>query len=152
MTFDIAVQAKEIALEDEGKVVHILDANGDPAFYGGTEVEQSDGSKVIENAQPVTWTICGINSKQWRKAEAWQRKAMRVFHGREQTDAEHQEHQAEFVARCSLGNAGFGENGQPLPFTTANATKILVTLPYIRRQLEGVMGNHAGFTKRPSAG
>ncbi len=136
MAFDIDVEAKEIAAEDEGVVVNIVDAKGEPAI-------QADGS-------PVTWTVCGLNSQQYRKAEAWQRKQFRAIRGREQTQAEYEAMQAEFIARCSLSNTGFVASGQALPFSTENATLILVRLPHVRRQIEAAIADHEGFTKRPS--
>lgn len=136
MGFDVEKEAEEIAVENEGQVIEIVAASGKVA--------------LDDNGKPVTWTVCGINSAQYRKAEAWQRKKYRTFRGRDLTDAEHIAVQAEFVARCSLGCSGFKMGGQVLPFTTENATTILVKLPHVRRQVEAAMGDHEGFTKKGS--
>lgn len=133
---DVGQEEKEVALENEGQIVPILDINDEPALQ--------------PNGSPVTWTVCGVNSDKYRDAEAWQRKAYRKLAGREMTKKEHAEHQAEFIARCSLANAGFTLNGEPLPFTTENATIVLTRLPHVRRRIEAAMGDHAGFTKRTS--
>lgn len=132
MAFDIEVQAKEATIEDEGGVVHINDVSGKPAF--------------ADDDSPVTWTVCGLNSAQYRKAESWQRKKMRALRGREMTDTEQVQHNAEFIARCSRGFAGFTQNGQSLSFSTETATMVLVKLPFIVRQLQAVMGDHDFFT------
>lgn len=151
MSFDIDEQEAGLAVEDVGAVVQILDANEDPAMYGGTSVTKDDGSTVIEGAQPVTWTVCGMNSKTYRKAEAWQRKELRMLGNRKQTADEAALMFCGFIARCSLGYTGMTSKGQPFPFSTDNATSILYRLPFIKRQVEAAMSNHAGFTKTPSA-
>lgn len=147
--FDIAAKKQELSVEDDGVTIDLLDVNDEPALYGGTEVPQEDGSVVIEGGMPVTWKVCGINSEKYAEAEAWQEKVYRSLRGREMSKKEKREHRAAFIARCSLGYSGFSQNDQPFPFTTENATTILVNLPYIRRQVEVAMGDHAGFTKKP---
>lgn len=150
MEFDIAAKAKELAVEDAGVVVHITDATGRPAYIGGTDVTNEDGTVTNVGGTPLTWTVCGMNSKQWRQAETWQRKELRKFRGRDLTTEEYTKHQAEFIARCSRGFSGFSNEGQSFPFTTENATLILTNLPYILRQLQAVMGDHESFTKPAS--
>jgi hypothetical protein len=148
--FDIATKAQELEVEDAGLTVHIRDAENELAYYGGTPVEK-DGITTMEGQKPVTWNICGINSKQFRAAEAWQRKVFRARGmNNPMTPAEEVAHQAEFIARCSRGFDGFADKGTPLTFSTPSATKILVAVPYIGRQLNGAMGDHAGFTKAHS--
>lgn len=136
MGFDIAVKEQELAAEDLGVVIKILDAAGEPALA-------DDGS-------PVTWTVCGINSKQYRKATLWQRKVFQALGGRKMTGDEALDMQSEFVARCSKSFSGFTENGAPLSFSVETATNILSRLPFIQRQVEQAMGDHAGFTKQTS--
>lgn len=139
MSFDITEKKKELAVEDDGVTFHVLGADDEPAFADE------------EGKTPVTWTVCGLNSEQYAKAEAWQTKALRAFRGRELTAQERRENYAEFLARCSKGCTGFTDKGEPLPFTTENATAAILALPYLRRQIESRMGDHAGFTKRASA-
>lgn len=136
MAFDIAVQEQALAVEDTGVTLKILDADGEPAV-------QDDGS-------PVTWTVCGINSKQYRKAGYWQRKVFQALGGRKQTAEESAAMECEFVARCSLSFAGFTNQGVKVAFSTENATDILSRLPFIMRQVQQAMGDHAGFTKPAS--
>lgn len=136
MAFDIAANEQEIAVEDTGVTINILDAAGEPAL-------QEDGS-------PVTWTVCGINSKQYRKAGHWQRKVFQALGGRKQTGEEATAMECEFVARCSLGFAGFTNKGAPVSFSTETATDILNRLPFIMRQVQQAMGDHAGFIKPAS--
>lgn len=131
--FDIAIKKQELAVEDEGVTWHVTDADNELA-YG-------------ESGNPVTWTVCGMNSQAWRRAERWQEKEMRKFAGRELTPDERAAIEAEFLARCSKGFTEFTNNGQPLPFSTANATAAILALPYLKRQIQARMGNHSGFKR-----
>lgn len=135
--FDIDVKAKALEVEDEGLVVEILDETGDPAF-------DAEGN-------PVTVKVAGEYSTKYRKAEEWQRKTLMRLRGKEQTGAESLAMQAELVARCVLGWSGFSQNGVLLPFTTANATMVFTKLPFVRKQVESAMGDHASFFKKGSA-
>lgn len=134
--FDIAIKKQELAVEDEGVTWHVTDADNELAY-------DDDG-------QPVTWTVCGVNSDAWRRAERWQEKKMREYGGRELTPGERATIEAEFLARCSKGFTGFTNNGQPLTFSTPNATAAIVALPYLKRQIQARMGNHSGFIKPAS--
>lgn len=134
--FNLSEKVKELEAEDAGATFQICDAEGEPAF-------DIDGS-------PVTWTVCGINSEAYRRAEAWQNKVFRQQRGVEETPQQERERQAEFVARCSKGFSGIRDGEGLLQFTTKNATRVLLALPYIARQVSVRMGNHAGFTKPAS--
>jgi hypothetical protein len=133
---DIVQKEQALAIEDEGLVIPILDENDEPA---------------VENGVPVTWTVCGRNSKQYRKAEAWRRKQYQMTAGRKLTGDEQLLMDSEFVARCSLGySANWTEGGKPLPFSTENATKILSRLPFVQAQVELAIGDRARFLSRTS--
>lgn len=134
--FDIAIKRQELAVEDEGVTFHVTDAD-DELAYG-------------ESGNPVTWTVCGMNSQTWRRAERWQDKKMREYGGRELTPDEKAAIEAEFLARCSKGFTELTNNGEPMKFTTANATLAILALPYLRRQISRRMGNHSGFIKPAS--
>jgi hypothetical protein len=134
--FDIAQKETALAIEDEGLTFQLLDENDEPA---------------VEDGKPVTWTVCGMNSRQYRKAEAWQRKQFQMLAGRKQTGDQQLLMQSEFVARCSLGfSDNFADNGVPLPFTTENAAKILSRLPFVQKQVEQAIGDRARFLARTS--
>jgi hypothetical protein len=134
--FDIAIKKQELAVEDEGVTFHVTDAANELAYD--------------EDNNPVTWTVCGMNSEAWRRAERWQEKKMREYGGRELTPNERAAIEAEFLARCSKGMTGFTSNGQALPFSTPNATAAIVALPYLKRQIQTRMGNHSVFIKPAS--
>jgi hypothetical protein len=134
--FDIAIKKQELAVEDIGVTWQITDAEHELAFD--------------EDDQPVTWTVCGMNSEAWRRAERWQEKKMREYGGRELTPDERAAIEAEFLARCSKGMTGFTMNGQKLTFSTPNATAAILALPYLKRQIQTRMGNHSGFIKPAS--
>lgn len=137
MAFDIAVQKQEHAVEDEGLTFPVLDVNDDPAF-------DDDGTT------PVTWTVCGLNSETYAKAEAWQAKELRALRGREPTAQEKRKMYAGFLARCSRGFSGFTQNGQRISFSTDIATEAIMALPHLRRQIEARIGDRQGFIKKPS--
>jgi hypothetical protein len=138
----IVAQVKaELTAEDEGAIVEILDQNDEPAMFGGTTVEK-DGETVIEGAQPVTVRVIGMNSKGYAKAEAWQNQQIQARRGRNATEKQQREEFAGFLARCMRGWAGFfNEDGSELPFTTENATEVLLALPFVRRQVASAVGN-----------
>jgi hypothetical protein len=142
----------EQANEDEAAAVNILDRNDEPAMFGGTEVER-DGENVIEGAQPVQIGVIGINSKAYAKAEAWQRKQFQLLGGRKPNDQEEREIFAGFLARCCRWWKGFFDaNDQPIPFSTENATDLFLKLPFVRRQVQGAVGNARLFGQKTASG
>lgn len=136
MSFDISAKEAALAIEDDGLTINILDENGEPA---------------IEDDKPVTWTVCGMNSRQYRKAELWQRRQYQSFGGRKISPEEQMQMQSEFVARCSKGYSdNFTDNGAPLPFSVENATKILSRLAFVQKQVEQAIGDRARFLAQTS--
>lgn len=130
MSFDIDERADALAIEDDGVVISILDENDEPAL-------KDDGS-------PVTITMAGMNSQRYRKAEAWQRKAIRAF-GRMMTGDEQLTMQSEFIARCVIAWDGFTSKGVLLALTIENIVNVFTKLAYVQRQAERGMGDRARF-------
>ena len=134
--FDVDQNAQALSVEDEGIVVEIMDAQGDPILDA--------------DSKPVTVTVAGEYSTKYRKAEEWQRKTLMRQRGKEQTGAESLLMQAEFDARCCLGWSGLTQAGQALGFSTENATMAFSKLPFVRKRVESAMSDHAAFFAKGS--
>lgn len=149
MRVDQEVAANEP--EDEGTLVEILDRKDEPALFGGTSVER-DGQTIIEGAQPVTIRVVGMNSKGHSKAEAWQRKQNTAVAWKP-NDQQNIEIWCGYLARCCRGWAGFFDaDDQPIPFSTENATDVLIKLPFVRRQVQVALGNARQFGQKTAVG
>ena len=76
---DVTEVGDSLAIEDEGTIVEIDEVNGEPAWFGGTLVstDPETGEETWEGRQRVTITQCGLNSKRYKKVEAWQQKEFR---------------------------------------------------------------------------
>lgn len=148
---DVTQVGASLAIEDEGTVVEIDEVNGDPAWFGGTLTGVDEaGEEIWEGRQRVTITQCGMNSKRYKRVEAWQQREFRRI-GRKLTDEEMLSMRTEFLARCAIRWQGFTENGEPLPFTTENVTKAYTTLPFVYRKMNEAMGDSERFFKKRSA-
>jgi hypothetical protein len=144
--------AAELNAEEDGVDVPILDANDEPAMFGGTDVER-DGETVTEGAEPVTVRVCGMNSKTYAKAEAWQRKQFAALGGRNATDKESTEIWCGFLARLCKGWKGFFDDaGEPIRFTTENATDVFLKLPFVRRRIASAAGNGRLYRQKTASG
>ena len=135
--FDIGGNAKEqVALEDEGVVVHITNANGEPLYFG--------------DKQPVTITVAGTYSKRYREAE--RAVTSRRFKGNRTPDIDAIRKEAlNLTAECVLAWDGFFDGGKVLECSKANVVKVLDGFPWVLQQVEVAMGDHAGFSRAVSA-
>jgi hypothetical protein len=144
--------AAALSAEDEGTDVEILDAQDEPALFGGTAVER-DGETVTEGAEPVTVRVCGMNSKTYAKAEDWQRKQFAALGGRQATAQQSLEIWCGFLARICKGWKGFFDDAdEPIRFTTDNATDTLLKLPFLRRQIASAAGNGRLYHQKTATG
>lgn len=136
MAFDIAQREEALTIEDTGLALPILDEENEPA--------------LDDQGNPVTITICGMNSQAYKKAENWQRKQLRALGMMQQTPEQADLMQSEFVARCCKGWSGFTDRGESQSFSTENAKNMFQRLPFVQRQVEAAMGNHSRFLPKTS--
>lgn len=128
---DLATVGQAASREDEGQVVHLRDAQGEPAFDAA--------------GQPVTVRIAGQYSKLYRRTQAEQAQRLLRQRGQRLTEEQLTRNRVELVAVCILEWQGITNQGQPLPLTKDNASKLLALAPWVREQLEEVQGDHASF-------
>lgn len=128
------------AREGQGRVVHITDPSGEPAFYG-------EG----ENQKPVTVKIAGSYSPKYR--QILDHQTQRMLKRRQSTITREQlaENRAELVAGCILEWDGFLIKGEAFPLTKDNAMTLVKKAEWIRTQLEEAQNDHEGFSKNASA-
>jgi len=128
----------DAALEDVGKLVHINDVDGKPAFYGPADARK-----------PVTIRIAGALSTKYRRAEQAFNAAGSTGRARKNALARLLDWRAiDVTAGCILAWDGFfydPEETRPLPMTSENASAVLEAAPYILAQLIEEQGDHAGF-------
>lgn len=125
--------------EDEGTVVHVRDASGEPAIY-----ENGTGPK------PVTITVAGTYSSKYRRAVDAQRDRMLKQRRASLSGEQLNRQQLELVAACVLSWEGFTAEDKPFPLTKDNAVLLLDNAPWIREQVEEAMGDHASFFQKAS--
>lgn len=132
-------QAPSVAdVEDAGQVVHLLDRNDELAFYG-------EGKEK----KPVTVRVAGTYSKTFKDAESKQRRKM-LKRRQAPSGDELEARQLELEAACVLGWEGFVAGGKPVPHNYENALKILRVMPWVRRQVQRAMEDHAAFFESAS--
>lgn len=137
--FDLAT-APDMALEDQGTIVHLRDVTGKPLWFIPAEGQEQ---------QPVTATIVGTYAVRYRQTMDAQAKKAAATTGAYDADVARQNQRA-LVAGCVLGWTGIHENGQQLACTPENVERILVKAPYIQEQLQQAMVAHERFFSRPS--
>lgn len=126
--------------EDAGQVVHVRDANFEPAYYNG---------------QPVTITVAGTWSSVYRRTQDAQVQRMIRKKQRDLTAEQLTANRVDLVAACILGwqglTNGTDRDGKqiPLPFTRENAV-LVAGVPWLREQLEEAQQDHASFSRPDS--
>ena len=128
--------AKAVAdREDEGQVIELLDASGEPLVY-------NDGA----SEKPVTVTVAGTYSATYRKAvERQNRNSMKGRRSRS-TSEELVESLIELEAACVLAWDGMTtDEGKPIDFTPENVARFLRGIPWFRNQVRYAMDDHASF-------
>jgi len=136
---DITKAAEAAKGEDEGQLVHIRGVDGEELYY------EKDGKQ-----HPVTMTVAGTYSTIYRAAQNRQRNALVKMRRAKLTGELVDNQQIELDAACVLGWDGFTIGATPVPFNRENAKQILISVPWIREQVEEAMNDHAGFTKSSS--
>lgn len=121
--------------EDEGTTIHLRDETN--------EKQYADEAKT----QPVTITVVGTYSSRYRRLSDANRDKM-LKQRRTQLDGDQLEEQGlELQAGCILGWDGITANGEPFPYTKANAVALLRAAPWVREQVEAAMNDHASFLR-----
>jgi hypothetical protein len=128
---------KTAAAEDEGTLVAIRDASGEP--------------ELQPNGDPVTITVAGTYSSRYRRAMDNQRERLLKQRRTSLTGEGLNRQQLELIAASIIEWEGFTAEGQPYPFTKENAIALLDNAPWIREQVEEAMGDHAAFFPKASA-
>lgn len=137
--FDLQEAPNVADTEEAGQVIHLLDRNDDPAHY----VDGEEGEK------PITMRVAGTYSHTYRKAEQRQRRQMIKRRGNPTPD-DLENQQLQIEAACVLGWEGITAGGAPVPHNIENATKVLRAMPWVRRQVQRAMEDHAGFFRSAS--
>ena len=121
--------------EDEGQVIELLDAAGEPLVYQNGTAEK-----------PVTVTVAGSYSATYRKAVERQRLRMLKRRRGKLTSNELTDNQIELEAACALPWDGvLTDDGKPIEHKMENVTGILVGVPWVREQIQIAIEDHAGF-------
>jgi hypothetical protein len=131
--FDLSVEQKAAAVEDDGTVVPILDREGRPMY--ADEAEKT----------PVTITVAGRYSAHYRRAEESIRK--RPFKAKKLTSEVFYEDQVEKVVACTLAWEGFYADGKPFPLNRANAAALYQACPWVLDQVSEAMNDAANFSR-----
>jgi len=135
--FDLGTAKPIAAREDEGQVVHVQDATGEPLYFG-------------KDKTPVTITVAGTYSSTYRRAEE-ARSNRRLKRRSASITAETVERERlAVVSACVLGWEGFFDNGKPMTCTVENVQTVLRIAPWILLQVEGAMEDHVGFSSNSS--
>jgi hypothetical protein len=134
--FDFNAEQQATSTEDEGTVVHIHDRTDRPMYWG------DKGDK------PVTITVAGTYSKQYRRAEEQIRK--RPFKSRKLTGEVFYEEQIEKTVACTLAWDGFFTAGKPFELNRHNAAALYTTCPWVLDQVVEAMTDHGRFSATSS--
>ncbi len=121
--------------EDEGRVIEIMDAMGEPLVYMDGDTEK-----------PVWSRVAGSYSKTYRRAvERQRRQALGRRRGR-MTSEELTANQIELEAACVLEWGGVIEDdGKVVEHNTENVTSMLAGITWYREQIQIAIEDHAGF-------
>lgn len=93
--------------------------------------------------------LYSVDSEAWQKTIMRLRKEnLRYRDRREGTPQDKlQDDSLELLAACAAGWSGVLENGQPLPFTKANAKRVFKEFPFIREQVDEFIGDRRNFIR-----
>ena len=129
-------------LSEEGSVLTLLDPRTDEPLVN------PDGSSVMI-------TLSGMDGQRYRdhQRRIQNRRLKGLGRGKSKIDldAEEMEKEAlELLAACTIGWSGIdGKDGNPLPFTTANA-ELLYGESWIRIQVDQFIGDRQNFFLTPA--
>lgn len=141
--FDIDAQVQAAKKENEGIVVLINGVDEVPIFY------MKDGVKT-----PVTITVAGAHSDQFRRAENTIRQ--RKLKPKSFTGQVIYDDAIEKAAACTLAWEGFISRRRgsdalvPVPMTPDNAKQLYKRCPWVHEQVVLAMNDHTGFFETES--
>ena len=131
---NIGAQKKLAEKEDEGTAVHIHGMDEKPLFYENEAGEET----------PVTITVTGTNSRQFRTIEHRQRK--RRIKPRAFTGQSLHHDGIEKAAYCTLRWDGvFGDNKEVVRCDYENARVLYEEVPHVYNQVVEAMGDAERF-------
>jgi len=113
--------------EGEGRWVDVLDSQGEPYSPG------------------VRMLVAGSYSLHYRKAQDAQRNRLIKQRRTSLTGDAVKQQQLELTAACVLKWEGVLNGGQPEECTRESVARMLDACPWIMRQVEEAMEDHAGF-------
>ncbi len=125
---DITALLKECDREDEGVLVHIASAAGEPLFYGDSD-----------DQRPVTIRVAG------RYSDARVHRSRLLRRGQQNrledfaVGSRHLKDQTALVAACILSWDGFFYGDTPFDLTRDNAIAVLESAYWIREQVVATM-------------
>lgn len=129
--FDLSTAKTTAEREDEGQWVIIRDPQG--------EVMEYDGEKQVRIL------VAGSYSHHYRKAQDAQRNRLIKQRRTSLTGDAVKQQQLELTAACVLAWEGVFDGGKPLDCTRESAARLLDACPWVARQVEEAMEDHAAF-------
>lgn len=134
--FDLAAAPSVADVEDQGQWIHLLDRDDEPGYYG-------------EDRKPVRMRVAGSYSNRFRRAE--QKVRRKALRGRGKMSAEDLDQQAlEIEAACVIEWEGIVSAGRPVPCEPENVVQVLRAMPWVRKQVQRAIDDHAAFFKTAS--
>ena len=140
MEFALPSDVDTLQLSEEGVAVPIL------SLATGLPIVMGDG----ENAQPVTITVKGSDSKAYAAATLdMERKRNKVLGAG--GDFDHIEAQCEVLSRVTVAWTGLADKqGRPAQCTPENAKALYQAAPTIRDQIAHRVANRSNFIRASS--
>jgi hypothetical protein len=113
---------------------------------------QDDGVNVEilhpKTAEPLgmVFRVAGPDSTRQKRARSAVNNArLQMSRNKRLTAAELEADGLKVMVASIISWSGVEENGQPIEFSTETATDVLTRFPFIREQIDAVVGDRAGF-------
>lgn len=135
--FDLQTAAPIAEQEDQGLVVQIRDAFGNPLTFTDDAGEH-----------PVTMTVAGTYSNRYRRAREAQTTRQLKRRSTNLTGDLVNSQRIGVVADCVLAWSGFMSGGKPLACDKEHVFQVLKHAPWILEQVESAMEDHEAFFDR----
>lgn len=135
------------AREEAGKLIHVRDETGEPAFVGTGEFE-GEGESKKQVMKPVNLRVCGSYSKTYKDAREKQRSQNMKRGGRALREPKVLDRQELEVHAACVKPEDFGPftiSGKRLEHSLKNVIALLESAPWIREQVEEEVYDHQGF-------
>lgn len=135
--FDIHQQMEAAKAEGQPRPFHVKDAAGRPTFYGPPD-----------DRKPVRIFVVGSHSPRYR---AKVREQDREKIGQGTFTMEHAKDRAlELAAHATVGWEGMMSGGKPVSFNAANVLAVYRGCPWLLKDAQDTIEDHAGFFESPS--